>query len=269
MADGLEKPAGAAPDVPAVKPPEGAAPQPGKEQVVPPGFAPISALQGEQANTAKAREEALRYRTHLELHGFTFDEQGNPSAPAAAAPPPTIPQPAAIDPETAELAASIGIDAEKLQRVIDKRVVQTGGVLLDPITRQGFEQSKRGYATDDPDFSIYAKSFEEEVNKRVGNLPREYQAVARTHPELLNDARAAAKAKHWPELLDKAVERKVQEKTGKVRGTFTEGAAPGAGEAPNPEPFNEASLEWMRKNGYTEQQIQAAAASREVSRRGR
>lgn len=223
---------------------------------------PLAALMGEQANTKAAREQAAAMRTSLEAQGFTVADDGTVTAPA-----PKAESPTGVDAEVQELADSLGVDATKLQTVIDRRIVRTGGRLIDPISKHGFEQVKQGYKQEDPDYPIWAKTFDQEVEQRVKQLPAELQAIARSHPDILRDARAAARDKHLDEIATARAERKTKG-GGKVVGTFVEGAAPGLSETPTPAPFSEQMRTWLRNQGTTDAEIARLEAAR-AARGGR
>ena len=252
---GLDPSAGAAPIVA----PAGAAPVASGTVTPPAGFVPLAALTGEQTNTTRAREEAATLRAHMELAGFRFGEDGTPVAPIPPAPAPVTPR---ISPAVETLATQLGIEPSALQGAIRETLAEQAPMYMDPLARQSFEQVKRGMAADDRTFPIYAKTFDAEIEKRVGGLPSHLHSMARAHPQIIEDARAAAIVKHLPEILAQAG----RTGPGTVVGRFTEGTASGTGVPQTTRPFSEEGVKLMRQQGYTDEQIAAAAERREVRR---
>src|SRR2546422_376384 len=110
--------------------PPGDRPQSATPEVTPPaGYAPIVALQGEQANTKAAREQATLYRTTLEMHGFTVGQDGTITPPQPAQTPqqaqqpiyqPAPPMQGQFGPQTQALADRLGVRPEELTAVVQE-----------------------------------------------------------------------------------------------------------------------------------------------------
>ena len=131
------------------------------------------------------------------------------------------------------------------------------GPFAAPIASGTAEVYKTMLADKDPDFEVYKGDIDKHLNQLPANI--------RAHPQAVQFAVKLAKADHIEKLVERGMERK-EKGQGKRVGVFVEGAAPGTQEGPTPEPFSDSTLEWMRRQGYTAEEIAKAAANREVSK---
>jgi hypothetical protein len=189
---------------------------------------PIAALQGEQANTKAAREQAAQYRMALEMHGFTIGQDGTvtPPQPTQTPPqtqptyqPPSPPAQVQYGPQTQSLAERLGIRPEELTGVIQEAagpIAQAyGGPMAEGIGTV-YEQVLR----QDPYWDVVKDEYHNIVKTLV---PQQLKG----HPATLMQAFEMAKGRKTEAIATKMAEARAN--PGQTVGRFTEGAAPGIG----------------------------------------
>src|SRR3990167_155504 len=229
-------------------PAEGAAPS---GQPAPTGqMVPLAAVEGEQRASAAKMQ---RIREALEPRGWQVLDDGN-----LVPPPETVavaPATPGVPPRVQAFADALGVDVATVQGAFEDMAQPFAA----PIAAGTAEVYKTMLADKDPDYEVYKGDIDKHLNQLPANI--------RAHPQAVQFAVRLAKADHLDKLVERGMERKAAGQ-GKVVGRFMEGAAPGTQEGPTPEPFSDQTLEWMKRQGYTAEEIAKAAANREVSRRG-
>jgi len=242
--------------------PKGDAAQPvAGDARTPSGFVPVAAIQDERKNTERARQEAATYRAHMELAGWTIGEDGIPVAP----PPRQEPSVPAVDPlrqlpaEFVQYAQARGEDPMELARAWGSLFGMMATPVISSVTQGNADLYKDLYRQRDQDFDLYEKS----IDKYLGYAPPYLRGTA----DAMKLAIKGAREEHVEEIIKRGIER--GKNPGKAVGRWTEGAAPGNQAEPPPDSFSEETLEIARRWGVPQEQLDRAAANREVSRRRR
>lgn len=189
----------------------------------PDGFVPVAALQDERGNTSKAREESLRYRTALELHGFQMLEDGTVVPPAGPAQTRDdqgrfAPATPAYPPRLVALAEKLGVTAEELGEAVFDTVRPVGEVLMTSVGETTSDSILSRLERSDPDYEVYRPTLEAALKAVPPG-----QRITRAYVDQLA---TWSKGKHLDAISDRRAQRKAD--GGTVVGRFTEGAASGS-----------------------------------------
>src|SRR5947209_450996 len=209
-------PPGEQPQAPATKP---------TEQKPPEGFAPIAALQGEQANTKAARDQIANLKAQAALYGWQVSDDGTMTPPQGQMPQQQAYQPPPIQqaPQggyTQQVAAQLGISPEHLAGVVAEVAGGLASQYAAPMADGMATLYAQNLRTSDPDWQFYGKDFDVEVKQ----VPPQY----RGHPKALEWARNNAIAKNLPAIKEHW--SRTAASNPQTVGRFTEGASPGAGQ---------------------------------------
>src|SRR5437667_3086950 len=167
-------PPGEQPQAPATKP---------TEQKPPEGFAPIAALQGEQANTKAARDQVANLRAQAALYGWQVSDDGTMTPPQGQFQQQQQqqtyqPQPVQPTPQggyTQQVAAQLGISPEHLAGVVAEVAGGLASQYAAPMADGMATLYAQNLRTSDPDWQFYGKDFDVEVKQ----VPPQYEVIPR------------------------------------------------------------------------------------------